>query len=378
MAGRYRRRGFARGFVICHNRFAAAERAYGDDEKAGPMTAPRKATSFDIAQIAGVSQPTVSRALRGSPSISEETRKRIAAIAHQLNYKVDKNASSLRSQRSNTLALLFFEDPTPDDSHINPFFLSMIGSITRACAKRGFDLLISFQQFSNDWHTEYEDSNKADGIILLGYGDYEAYRGRLEQLVQQGTHFVLWGSSKDGQPGVTVGCDNRQGGHDAAMHLFGQGRRRLAFIGNATSHYPEFFSRWRGYAEAHAARGLACDPALQADALNLEEDGYAAMRTVLSRDVPFDALLCASDTIAIGALRALHDAGLRVPEDVAIVGFDDIPAARLASPPLSSVVQDQSLAGDVLVETLVRQIDGEPASDTVLPVRLVVRQSSGG
>ncbi|WP_336974635.1 LacI family DNA-binding transcriptional regulator [Sphingobium aromaticiconvertens] len=342
------------------------------------MHPPRKATSFDIAQLAGVSQPTVSRALRGHASISEETRKRIEAIAHQLNYKVDKNASSLRSQRSNTLALLFFEDPTPDGSHINPFFLSMVGSITRACARRGFDLLISFQQFSQDWHTEYEDSRKADGIILLGYGDYEQTRSKLELLVSQGTHFVLWGSSKDGQPGVTVGCDNRQGGEDATVHLMAGGRRRIAFIGTATRHYPEFFSRWRGYADAHEAAGRAIDPALHREALNFEEDGYGAAQTLLSAGAGFDAIMCASDTIALGAMRALQEAGRRIPQDVAVVGFDDIPTARVSSPPLSSVVQDQRLAGDVLVDTLVRQIEGGKASDTVLPVRLVVRQSSEG
>ena len=96
-----------------------------------------KATSFDIAQLAGVSQPTVSRALRGSPTVSEQTRLRIVAIAQQLNYTVDKNASNLRLQETRTLALLFFEDPTPDETGINPFFLSMLGSITRTCALRG-------------------------------------------------------------------------------------------------------------------------------------------------------------------------------------------------------------------------------------------------
>src|SRR5690606_1607464 len=115
------------------------------------MTIKGKPTSLDIAHLAGVSQPTVSRALSGSPMVNEETRKRILAIAEQLNYKVDKNASNLRRQHSGTLALLFFEDPTPDDSAINPFFLSMLGSITRACGQRGYDLLISFQQASEDW-----------------------------------------------------------------------------------------------------------------------------------------------------------------------------------------------------------------------------------
>ena len=146
----------------------------------------------DIAHLAGVSQPTVSRALRGSPMVNAETRERILRIARELNYKVDKNASSLRLRNAGTLALLFFEDPTNDDSLINPFFHSMLGSITRACALHGQDLLVSFQQLSTDWQADYEDSNKADGIILLGYGDYHESRDRLQRLVEQGTHFVRW------------------------------------------------------------------------------------------------------------------------------------------------------------------------------------------
>src|SRR4026207_1803808 len=126
-----------------------------------------KPTSIDIAYLAGVSQPTVSRALRGSPMVSEETRRRIESIAQQLNYKVDKNASNLRCQHSNTLALLLFEDPTPDDSLINPFFLAMLGSITRACAQRGYDLLVSFQQQSGNGPVDYEASPKADGCFLI-------------------------------------------------------------------------------------------------------------------------------------------------------------------------------------------------------------------
>jgi len=183
-----------------------------------------KSTSIDIAYLAGVSQSTVSRALRGSPTVNEETRKRIEEIAHKLNYTVDKNASNLRTQHSNTIALLFFEDPTPDDSLINPFFLAMLGSITRASAQRGYDLLISFQELSGNWHVTYEDSKKADGIILLGYGDYMEYRFRLEQLVAQGTHFVRWGAVLEGQPGISIGCDNFQGGFDAAKHLLDHGR----------------------------------------------------------------------------------------------------------------------------------------------------------
>jgi DNA-binding LacI/PurR family transcriptional regulator len=336
----------------------------------------KKITSFDIADLAGVSQSTVSRALRGSPLVNEETRRRVQAAVETLNYTVDKNASSLRRKFAGTLALLFFEDPTADDSHINPFFLSMLGSITRACARQGHDLLISFQQFSRDWHADFADSKKADGIILLGYGDYLAYCDRLEKLVAQGTSFVRWGAVLPGQAYPTFGCDNYQGGHAAAGHLAEQGCRRIAFLGDASSHYPEFFERYRGYAAALEERGLAADPALQANAESTESAGFEAMQSLLERGADFDGVFAASDLIAIGALRALAGRGLRVPEDVALVGFDDIPMASFVNPALTTIRQDTKLAGEVLVDNLLKLIRGEPVESAVLPGKLVVRRSS--
>jgi len=338
---------------------------------------PGKPTSFDIAELAGVSQPTVSRALRGDPTVSEATRKRIEAVARQLNYTVDKNASGLRRRQSNTLALLLFEDPTSDDSMINPFFLSMLGSITRTCAQRSYDLLISFQQMSTDWHVDYEDSRKADGLILLGYGDYEVYRSRLERLVAQGTHFVRWGSVQHGQPGITIGCDNIQGGRDAARHLIEQGRHRIAFLGEASGRYPEFHDRYRGYCLAHDEVGLPPPPlTLQADAITTEASGHDAMRRILLRGERPDAVFAASDLIAIGAMHALVEQGLSVPADVAVVGFDDITAATLANPPLTTVAQDARAAGEMLVDALLAQLKGETVKGAMLPARLVVRKSS--
>lgn len=337
-----------------------------------------KPTSFDIAALAGVSQPTVSRALRGDPTVSDGTRLRIEAIARQLNYKVDKNASNLRRGQTSTLALLFFEDPTPDDSLINPFFLAMLGSITRTCALRGYDLLISFQQLSDDWHVDYEDSRKADGIILLGYGDYECYRARLDLLAAQNTHFVRWGSVRAQQAvDATVGCDNLAGGADAGRHLIAQGCRRIAFLGEASSHYPEFEDRYRGLTQALGMAGLQADPALQVDAISTEAAGHAAAMALLARGAPFDAIFAASDLIAIGAMRALSEAGRAVPDDVKIVGFDDLPAASLTRPPLTTVAQDYRRAGELLVDTLLARIRGETTATAILPPRLVVRASSG-
>jgi DNA-binding LacI/PurR family transcriptional regulator len=335
-----------------------------------------KSTSFDIAHLAGVSQSTVSRALRGSPLVNEETRRRIQAAVEQLNYKVDKNASNLRRMHSGTLALLLFEDPTSDESHINPFFLSLLGSITRACAQQGYDLLISFQQLSQDWHADFAESKKADGIILLGYGDYIAYRDKLDKLVAHGTCFVRWGAVLPDQPGLSIGCDNFEGGTVAAQHLIDQGCTRVAFLGEASSHYPEFFERYRGYADALARSGLASQASLQVDAESTEHSGYEAMRTLLARGEPFDGIFAASDLIAIGAMRALSDHGLRVPQDVAIVGFDDIAMASYVNPPLTTVVQDTRHAGEVLVDRLLSLIRGQSAESVVLPARLRVRRSS--
>ncbi|MEL7681713.1 LacI family DNA-binding transcriptional regulator [Citromicrobium bathyomarinum] len=333
-------------------------------------------TSFDIAYRAGVSQPTVSRALRGDKSVSQTTREKIERIARELNYAVDRNASSLRTQRTNTIALLFFEDPTPDESMINPFFLSMLGSITRACGNRGLDLLISFQRMEDDWHVKYQDSKRADGLILLGYGDYTLYAERLAQLVKAGTHFARWGSVSSDSSGATVGSDNIDAGRLVGEHFIERGRRKIAFLGHADEHYPEFAHRYQGLCEALRSNGVQPDPALQFDAVTSDEAGYAAARRLIESGAAFDAVFAASDVIAIGAMRALDEAGLSIPGDVAVVGFDNIPAASMTHPPLSTIMQDTQGAGELLVETLLAHIEGSDPPPTRLPTRLIVRASS--
>lgn len=334
----------------------------------------RRPTSFDIAELAGVSQPTVSRALSGHASVSEETRRRVLEAAERLNYKVDKNASGLRRQRSKTLALLFFEE-SAGASLLNPFYLSMIGPMVRRCAEHGYDLLISMQQLSSDWHLDYEDSRKADGIILLGYGDYLEYRPRLEQLVARGAHFVRWGTGGVGQVGVTISSDNEQGGFDATTHLLQQGRRRIAFIGTGGAGFPEVQERYGGYCRAVRAAGMEPDERLRQEAEPDEADGRRAATKLLESRVDFDAIFAASDVAAIGAMHALQDAGRAVP-DTAVVGFDDIPAASLASPPLTTITQDARQAAEALVDTLLESIGSGIAQSRVLPVRLTVRESS--
>jgi len=251
----------------------------------------------------------------------------------------------------------------------------MLGSITRACARQGYDLLISFQQASGDWHAEYQDSHKADGLILLGYGDYLESQHKLKKLVDQGTHFVRWGAVMEGQPGLSVGCDNFHGGQEATQHLLALGRRRIAFLGSASGHYPEFLERYRGYGAALEAAGVSLSPALQVDAITMEQSGYEAARELLARGESFDAIVAASDLIALGAIRALRELGRDVPRDVSVVGYDNNLLSRLSTPTLSTVQQDIPKAGRMLVSKLL-DWTGDPRPE-LLSTELIIRESCG-
>lgn len=334
-----------------------------------------RATSFDIAYKAGVSQSTVSRALRNSPLVNAQTRKKVQDIARELKYTVDKNASSLRTQHSETLALLLFEDPSDDGSAINPFFLSMLGSITRACSNKGYDLLVSFQQASKDWHADFEDSKKADGLILLGYGDYVDFEEKLIQLTEQGTHFVRWGAQDNNVHFCTIGSDNFLGGKLASDYLLKQGRKKIAFLGSASSNAPEFLARYNGHCQALVNADISLDPRYQIDALYTKGAGYNAALELLSTKLPFDAVFAACDVIAMGAMQAFKENGLRVPEDIAVIGFDDIGPAQYTTPPLTTMRQDTQLAGELLVNSILETIRGETISAKLIAPQLIVRGS---
>jgi DNA-binding LacI/PurR family transcriptional regulator len=338
-----------------------------------------KATSFDIAHMAGVSQSTVSRALSDSPLVNQETRDRVKKIAQELNYKVDKNASNLRKQHSQTIALLLFEDPTNDDSLINPFFISMLASITKATANAGYDLLVSFQNMNDDWHNLYEDTNKADGLILLGYGSYTDYEYKLSQLEEQGTRFLRWGAPDSKHPGVSIGSDNELGGYLVGQHLVGLGHKRFAFIGEANVGAPEFLGRLSGLKKAMREVGLDPSSVKQADAISTELSGFDATITIIEQyqqsGEHLDALFCASDLIAMGCIRAIRSKGFRVPEDIAVVGYDNIQISQFATPPLTTVQQDTLLAGELLVNNLLKLIRNETVEDMLMRPQLIVRES---
>ncbi len=337
-----------------------------------------KTTSFDIAHKAGVSQATVSRALRDSPLVNPKTRERIKKIARELNYRVDRSAAGLRSQQSHTIALLLYEDPTTDESQINPFFLSMLGHITRTAAKHKYDILISFQQLSDDWLYEYQISNRADGMILLGYGNFAHMAPKLLKLVEEGARFMIFGLSTEELKGHTICGHNLEGGELATRHLVGLGRKRIVFIGDPSDEHPEFKLRYEGYCKALREAGLPVDEQFLVIAKNQETAGYDAMTGLLESGLEFDALFAVTDLIAFGALKCLRKNGVNVPRDISVVGFDDLPAATYFSPSLTTIRQDTRLAAEALVKNLIGLINGEEVQSHQLPLSLIVRGSCGG
>ncbi len=331
-----------------------------------------KVTSLDIADLAGVSQSTVSRALRESPLVNPETRRKIQRIARQQNYKVDSSASNLRSKHSRTIAMLVHQE-SEMDSDINPFFVSMLASITRAAAARNYDVLLSFQQLSENWIVDYRNSNKAEGIILLGYGGYTDYIRKAELL--EDTHILTWGPVIEGQPGHFIGCDNRRGGYIATKHLLKLGHRRIAFLGDISDDCPEIQDRYRGYRKALGEAGIGGDEAPWAAAATAERSGWQATRGLLSAGADFSAVFCGSDLGALGAINAIREAGLLVPGNISVVGFDDIPAVSYTSPPLTTVRQNTAKAGLIMVNALLRLIEGQSIQSQLIEPELTIRAS---
>ena len=336
----------------------------------------KRPTSFDIAELAGVSQSTVSRALSGAGVVSEETRQKVAEAARQLNYKIDANARNLRLQSAKTIALLLYEDPVTSGSLINPFFLSMLSSTIKAAGRRGYDLVISFQDDSAD-NADYVGSHRADGIIFFGYGDYVRYVERVARLDEARVASVTWGPVGAGQRGHFIGSDNVRGAREGVAHLISRGRKRIAFLGDYSDHCPELRDRYRGYEQALGEAGLEVVPGLQREAEISEEAGQRVVLELLDSGIAFDAVFAACDLIAIGAMRGLRSRGLAIPRDVAVMGFDDIITATFTDPPLTTVRQDTGKAGELLVETLLALIDGEQVCSQMIPTKLMVRGSCG-
>lgn len=327
-------------------------------------------TSFDVAERAGVSQSTVSRALRGSPGVNAETRARVAAAARELGYVVDRHASSLRLKSSETIALVTICRPGEDRSAINPFYFALLGSIAAATSARGFNLLVSFQESAANFRADFVASGLADAMIVIGTTSNRAAWDYFRAAQASGLDFVCWGSP--GDPFHWMRSDNERGGRIAAGHFIASGRRRPAFVGPRHSSQRQFDERREGFTAALAAHGVAPVIAAPPGGPDRHAQGVAAARDLIDRHPDIDAIFAASDMLALGVLQGLKEAGRRVPDDVALIGFDGIRAGTLADPALTTLEPDIDAAAEALV-AMALEDDERTRSGTRIPVRLAAR-----
>lgn len=348
-----------------------------DPDAAGPETsgAPRGVvTSFDVAAAAGVSQSTVSRALRNLDSVSRETRERVLGAAAKLGYLPDLRAARLRQATTGCIALVVLASAGVARGSLNPFYYDLIAAIEAAAAAEGRRILLSFQDAGVGFDSEFEQRREADGMIVLGSATLTDGWAHFTRASHQGRQVVGWGSPHDRLP--TVRADNRDGARQAVEHLVAAGRRRIAFAGPGWEDHAAYAERRDGYLTALAEHQLDPIDASMAAAGDREQQGAAAIDW-LARSAPdTDALFAASDLVALGALRALRAAGRRVPDDVAVIGFDGIQGVRHCDPALTTIAQDVSAAGEALVAALLRQLAGGRREGARVPVRLVTRDSA--
>jgi DNA-binding LacI/PurR family transcriptional regulator len=325
----------------------------------------------EVARRAGVSLSTVSRALSGSPLISEETRKVVRAAAEQLDYRVDAAGSSLRTGLTRTIGVVIPLSHAANQSFSDPFFLEILGAVADELSACGYNMLLAkVTDDPGEWIMHVARGRRADGVIVIGQSLYH------DALNRQAADFptVVWGARIPGQKYVTIGSDNEAGGHDATTHLLAQGCRQIVFLGDPAA--PEVAARMQGHLRALAEARVESHPNLQIPVRFGSDTAYHAIGGLLSADVDFDGIVACSDVFAIGAMRALAERGRRVPADVAVIGFDDIPFAAHTMPPLTTMRQDCRAGARLLVESLLRIIRHERASTVVIPTQLVVRASS--
>ncbi|WUR14353.1 LacI family DNA-binding transcriptional regulator [[Empedobacter] haloabium] len=341
---------------------------------AGSEAARRRLQMADIARLAGVSTATVSRALNNSPLVNAETRGRILELAASLKYSINIGAQNLRLKQNRTIGVLIPYDRKTHLRLTDPFLLAMLGSVADALTEQGFDML--FSRLPTDRLGEAAatpfDTGRVGGIILVGqWGRHH----ELNELAARKVPMVVWGAHLPQQLYCCVGSDNVGGGMLATEHLIAQGRRRIAFFGDID--LPEPAQRYRGYCAALARHGIAVDPALQVSSPFLPSGGREAVETMQARGVDYDAVFACSDLLAMTAIDSLRAHGRRVPEDVAVVGYDDIEQSAYFHPRLTTVRQPIGAAGSALVASLLALIDGKPAPAVELPTELVVRASAG-
>lgn len=333
----------------------------------------RPVTLEDIAREAGVSAGTVSRALSGGTLVNKTTRERIQALAAQRNYKPNLLARNLRTRKTGAIAVVIPLGHETEQHISDPFFTVMLGYLADALSARGSDLLLSrVIPTSPDWITAYTDSGRVDGVIVIGQSNQS------EALNVAGARYapiVVWGAKRDSQTYCTVGSDNRVGGLIASVHLFERGCKSVAFFGDPLA--PEIEQRLDGCRAGCAAAGMKGDVRVLPTHLTAD-DAYAAIAAFLDEGEIPDGIVAATDVIAMAALRALAERGIKVPDQVKVTGYDDLGFASHTSPPLTTVRQDLETSAYYLVDALFKRIAGESTESVVLSPRLIVRESTGG
>ncbi|MEO3752855.1 LacI family DNA-binding transcriptional regulator [Streptomyces sp. B6B3] len=337
---------------------------------------PRRPTIHDVARVAGVSRGTVSRVLNGGHHVSQEAADAVNAAIRTTGYVVNRHARSLITGRSGSVAFLltepqerFFEDPN---------FNVLLRGCTAALATHDIPLLLMIAGTRTEQRriTRYVTAGHVDGVLLVSShtGDPVA-----DQLVRAGIPVVACG--KPMFPAVRgarlgyVAADDRDGAREMVRHLVASGRRRIGTVTGPLD-TPGGVERLAGYREELAGSGLPVDDALVATGDYSRSSGAAATADLLARCPDLDALFVASDLMAQGALSTLSRAGRRVPQDVAVGGFDDSSAALAARPELTTIRQPWDRISAEMVRVLLAQMDGESAAAVILPTELVHRESA--
>ncbi|TWP54046.1 LacI family transcriptional regulator [Lentzea tibetensis] len=325
----------------------------------------------EVARVAGVSKSTVSRVINGEPYVSAKARDAVHEAIANLGYSPNQAARSLAGNRANAIALLVSEQGSRVLS--DPFFAGVLRGVHAELAGRHMQLLMMMSQPEDvEDLVAYLGSGHVDGALLISLHGDDPLLGRLHEI---GLPLVVGGRPLSTTPVPFVDADNFNGALEAARHLVSLGRKRIATIAGPSDMAvgADRLSGWRrGLGEAR----LAADLAVHSDFT--PEGGARAMDELLGRAPDLDAVFVAADIMALGALQVLHARGIRIPEDVAVVGFDDSVLASTATPPLTTVRQDVEQLGRTMTWRLLAELAGEDGlpPSLLLPTSLVRRTSA--
>lgn len=336
----------------------------------------RLVTSHDIAREAGVSRTTVSYVLsdRQGVSVSSRTRKRVLATARRLGYVPNAVAATLVTGRSKSIGLVLSR---PELICVDGFIPIMLSGLNEVCSERGYRLSIEAvpDPPGADDYLDLAKSKRVDGMIILNprKGD-----PALRNVIETGFPVLVAGSAEQPRESA-IATQDRKGSRTATGHLLALGHKRIAHISYASLDYHGALLRLEGYKMALEAAKLSFNKNLFAEGDFTPESGYRAMKRILAAGSRPTALFAGNDTIAMGAMLAVREADVSMPEDFAIVGYDDLPIASYTSPRLTTIRTRAFDQGKLLAEAAIALMNNEQvgSQQDVLPLELIVRESCG-